>query len=109
MLNAMVSRDVSTLESRIAWRSEPGPESSVFLTVIVIAETAPTTQKILMKHANDFIRRCCVSNSMFIRLRRLLLEFAPDNGSWIPDSEVLLAVTGSRGKRACWISGYVRP
>ncbi len=37
MLNAIVSRPAAALASRIAWRSVPGPESFVLVTVNVAA------------------------------------------------------------------------
>src|SRR5262245_30027134 len=41
MLNAIVSRPGFPFASRIAWRSDPGPESLVFVTVKVAAESDP--------------------------------------------------------------------
>ena len=41
MLKSIVSAPALALASRIAWRSEPGPESLVFVTVKVAAATGP--------------------------------------------------------------------
>jgi hypothetical protein len=38
MLNAIVSAPTAALASRMAWRSEPGPELSALMTVNVAAE-----------------------------------------------------------------------
>ena len=38
MLKAIVSKPAVALASRIAWRNEPGPLSSVFVTVKVAAK-----------------------------------------------------------------------
>src|SRR5262245_32337353 len=42
MLNAIVSLPVLPLASRIAWRNEPGPASSVFVTVKVERSWRPS-------------------------------------------------------------------
>ena len=44
MLKAIVSAPAAALASRIAWRSDPAPESSVFVTVYVVAESDPASK-----------------------------------------------------------------
>src|SRR5262245_29375728 len=88
MLNAIVSRPGFPSESWIAWRSEPVPESFVFVTVNVVAARGTATAPTRIR-ANLFMGR------LLLEIERLHHEHRHLSARAVGERAIVVAATAA--------------